>query len=176
MYWLWSSFSPTVPLRWFSSLSGRARPWFYCNPFGGCRAIISPFLMVCSVYSQYPTFWQFVLFIVFLIYLCVCVLIHFSHVLLCVTLWTVAHQAPLSMGFSSKNTGVGCHFLLQGLFPIQGSNPRLLHCRWILYHAATWEGTADFLYSLWEGRHALVRNPTQYNSYSPQRAFQGGLI
>ena len=28
------------------------------------------------------------------------------------TLWTVAHQAPLSIGFSSKNTGMGCHFLL----------------------------------------------------------------
>ena len=26
--------------------------------------------------------------------------------------WTVAHQALLSMGFSRKNTGVGCHFLL----------------------------------------------------------------
>ena len=26
-----------------------------------------------------------------------------------------------------KNTGVGCHFLLQGIFPIQGSNPGLLH-------------------------------------------------
>ena len=33
-----------------------------------------------------------------------------------------------------KNTGVGTHFLLQGIFPIQGSNPGLLHCRWILYH------------------------------------------
>ena len=27
----------------------------------------------------------------------------------------------------SKNTGVGCHFLLQGIFPTQGSNPHLLH-------------------------------------------------
>ena len=26
-----------------------------------------------------------------------------------------------------KNTGVGCHYLLQGIFPTQGSNPRLLH-------------------------------------------------
>ena len=26
-----------------------------------------------------------------------------------------------------KNTGGGCHFLLQGTFPTQGSNPRLLH-------------------------------------------------
>ena len=33
-----------------------------------------------------------------------------------------------------KNTGVGCHALLQGIFPTQGSNPGLLHCRWILYH------------------------------------------
>ena len=33
-----------------------------------------------------------------------------------------------------KKTRVGCHFLLQGIFPTQGSNPGLLHCRWILYH------------------------------------------
>ena len=33
-----------------------------------------------------------------------------------------------------KNTGVGCHSLLQGIFPIQGSNLGLLHCRQILYH------------------------------------------
>ena len=30
--------------------------------------------------------------------------------------------------------GVGSHFLLQGIFPTQGSNLSLLHCRWILYH------------------------------------------
>ena len=45
----------------------------------------------------------------------------------------VAHQAPLSMGLSSKNTGVGCH-ALQGIFPTQGSNLGLLLCKWILYH------------------------------------------
>ena len=32
-----------------------------------------------------------------------------------------------------KNTGVGCHALLQGIFPTQGLNPGLPHCRWILY-------------------------------------------
>ena len=32
------------------------------------------------------------------------------------------------------NTGVGCHFLLQGIFPTQGSNLGLLHCRQILYY------------------------------------------
>ena len=31
-----------------------------------------------------------------------------------------------SWGFLGKNTGVGCHFLLQGFFPTQGSNPGLL--------------------------------------------------
>ena len=36
--------------------------------------------------------------------------------------WSLAHQAPLSLGFSSKNTGVGCHALLQEIFPTQGSN------------------------------------------------------
>ena len=35
---------------------------------------------------------------------------------------------------SSKNTGVDCHALLQGIFPTQGSKPSLPHCRWILYH------------------------------------------
>ena len=32
-----------------------------------------------------------------------------------------------------KNTGMGCRFLLQGIFPIQGSNLGLLHCRQTLY-------------------------------------------
>ena len=32
-----------------------------------------------------------------------------------------------------KNTRVGCHALLQAIFPTQGSKPGLLHCRWILY-------------------------------------------
>ena len=35
--------------------------------------------------------------------------------------------------FPGKNTGMGCHFLLQGIFPTQGSNPGLPHCRGILY-------------------------------------------
>ena len=36
--------------------------------------------------------------------------------------------------FPGKNTGVGWCFLLQGIFPTQGSNPGLLHCRQNLYH------------------------------------------
>ena len=57
---------------------------------------------------------------------------------LCVQLfenpWTVAYHAPLSMGFSSKSTGVGCHCLLQGTFLTQGWNSGLLHYRQMLCH------------------------------------------
>ena len=47
------------------------------------------------------------------------------------TLWTVAHQAPLSMGVPMQEFWSGFCALLQGIFPTQGSN---LHCRQILYH------------------------------------------
>ena len=59
--------------------------------------------------------------------------------------WTVACQAPLSVGFSSKNIGVGCHFLLQGNFPTQELNPSLLHCRQILYQLS-YEGSPKYPY------------------------------
>ena len=36
--------------------------------------------------------------------------------------------------FQARKTGVGYHFLLQGIFPTQGLNPGVLHCRQILYH------------------------------------------
>ena len=45
---------------------------------------------------------------------------------LCATPWTVAHQTACPWGSPGKNTGVGCHALLQGTFPTQGLNPRLL--------------------------------------------------
>ena len=35
--------------------------------------------------------------------------------------------------YLGKNTGLGCHFLLQGIFLTKESNPGLLHCRQILY-------------------------------------------
>ena len=38
---------------------------------------------------------------------------HFSRVRLCATPWTAAFQAPPSMGFPGKSTGVGCHCLLR---------------------------------------------------------------
>ena len=35
---------------------------------------------------------------------------------------------------TGKNTGVGYHVLLQGIFPTQRSNPGLLHCSQTVYH------------------------------------------
>ena len=61
---------------------------------------------------------------------CVCMLSRLSYVQLFATLWTVAHQAPLSMRFPGKNTGVGCHFLFQGIFLTQGLNLHLSLLHW----------------------------------------------
>ena len=59
-----------------------------------------------------------------------------SKALSCVQLfapsWPVVHQVPPSMGFPRQEYWSGCHFLPQGIFQTQGSNPGL-HCRWILY-------------------------------------------
>ena len=51
---------------------------------------------------------------------------------LCYPVDYIALQAPLSVGFSRQEYWSGCHFLLQGTFPTQGSNQGLLHCRQIL--------------------------------------------
>ena len=58
--------------------------------------------------------------------MCACMLSHFSRVQLFTASLTVAHQAPLSRGFSRQETRVGCHALLQGIFPSQGSNLHFL--------------------------------------------------
>ena len=56
--------------------------------------------------------------------LCVCVCQVVSDSL--ATLWTIAHQALCPRNFPGKNTVACCHFLLQGIFPTQGSSLRLL--------------------------------------------------
>ena len=50
------------------------------------------------------------------------------------TLWNVAHQDPCPWCSPGKNTGVGCHALLWGIFPTQGLKLCLLHCSQILIH------------------------------------------
>ena len=52
-----------------------------------------------------------------------------------------------------KNTRVGCHALLQGFLPTQGSNPGLSHCRQILYCVSHQGSPLDFL-----KKHLRFRN------------------
>ena len=54
---------------------------------------------------------------------CVCEFSHFSRLRLFMTPWTVTTRLLCSWDALGKNTGVGCHFLLRGIFPTQGSNP-----------------------------------------------------
>ena len=56
----------------------------------------------------------------------------------CLALWDLMDYSPPGFsvhGYSpGKNPGVGCHALLQGIFPTQGLNLGLPHCRQVLYH------------------------------------------
>ena len=71
-----------------------------------------------------------------------CVFSLFSHVPLFATPWSVAHQVPLSMDFSRQEYYSGLPRPLQGIFPTQGLNPGLPHCRQILHHLSY---QSDFL-------------------------------
>ena len=55
---------------------------------------------------------------------------------LCLTIQDPMDYGPsgLPWNYPGKNTGVGCHALLQGIFLTQALNPSILHCRQILYH------------------------------------------
>ena len=67
--------------------------------------------------------------------LCLYVLCHFSRVPLSVTLWTVARQAPLSLGFSRQEHWSGLPCAPPGDLPTQGLSLHLMHlldCRQIL--------------------------------------------
>ena len=59
-----------------------------------------------------------------------------------------------------QNTGVGSFFLLQGIFPTQGLNPGLPHCRWILYqgsHKGNPKCSEHFHYSMVGQTHLTQR-------------------
>ena len=68
----------------------------------------------------------------------------FAHIVLylvaqmCLTLCGPMDYSPSGSSVHGEspgeNTEVGCHALLQGIFPTQGSNQGFPHCRWILYH------------------------------------------
>ena len=64
---------------------------------------------------------------------------------------------------TGQNTGVGSLSLLQGIFPTQGSNTSLLHCRWILYQLSH-KGNSRILKQVafpFSSRSSQPRNQTQ---------------
>ena len=64
-----------------------------------------------------------------------------------------------------KNTGVGCHFLLQGIFPTQESNPGILHCRQILYQLSYWVKVLSHLVMFatpWTVPHTRLLRPRNF--------------
>ena len=63
--------------------------------------------------------------------------------LLCLTLCDPMDCSPPGSSVHGKNTGVGCHSLLQRIFPTQGSKLGLLLWRWIPYHLSH-QGTPAF--------------------------------
>ena len=71
-------------------------------------------------------------------HVCVC-LVAQSCPALCKTCQTVHGDSP------GRNAGVGCHALLGGIFPTQGSNSGLPHCRWILYQLS-YQGSPKWPY------------------------------
>ena len=79
---------------------------------------------LCTVFFYVRVFADILLCDIQLLW-CACMLSHFSHVQLFVTLWTVASQAPLSMGFSRQEYWSGLPCPRPGVFPTQ--RPYLLH-------------------------------------------------
>ena len=86
-----------------------------------------------------------------------CVLQSLSPVQLCDTMDCSPTGSSVLGDSPGKNTGVGCHALLQGIFPTQASNPGLLHCRRIPYylsHQHSYFNRTD--YPGWSDMWALV--------------------
>ena len=84
-----------------------------------------------------------------------CMLSRFSHVQLFVTLWTVAHQAPLSLEFSRQEHWSGFPCPPPGIFATHGSNLHLLLYKQILYcwaHQGSPKSSSTGWHMVWRHR------------------------
>ena len=131
--WIFSFNQHSKP-RWFGvggSMMGsfhKTRNWDMCN-------LPKVMQLVVGLTASKVILWSSFLHVC----VCVCVCVHAQP---CLTLCDPMDCSPPGFsvhGFLSQGYWSGCHFLLRGIFPTQGSNSRLLHCRWILYHWVTWE-------------------------------------
>ena len=119
--------------------------------FGNCRF---PYDLISLIDLRSLIDFQFIFFFP-LLWGCdslfVCMLSRFSHIWLIAILWTIARQAPLSIGFSRQEYWSG----LPWPPPRDLPNPwlelhlPLLRCRWILYHWVTEGSMVDYLHALY---------------------------
>ena len=92
-----------------------------------CVSLINPFPNIPASYSLPSPGFK-----------CLYYLVHAKLLQSCPTLWDPIYcdlpGSSVHGDSPGKNTAVGCHVLLQGIFLTQGLNPGLPHCRQILYH------------------------------------------
>ena len=95
---------------------------------------------------------------------------------LCPTLWYPMDCSPPGSSVHEdspgKNTGVGCHSFIQGIFLAQGSKPDLLHCRQILYHLSH-EGSLRMLE--WVA-YCFSRGTSQPRNWTRVSCIAGGFF
>ena len=83
-----------------------------------------------------------------------------SHSVMSNSLWP--HRSYSPWNSPGQNTGMASHSLLQRIFPTQGSNPGLPHCRRILYHLSNWGSPRilEWVAYLFSRGASQPRNPT----------------
>ena len=104
--------------------------------------IITKLVEFCRSFSWLLRWWQIYFATCFHFYFILKLILQSAVLCLVAQLcWTLFDPMVCSPPGSSiygdspkKNTEVGCHTLLQGMFATQGSNPGLPHCRQTLYH------------------------------------------
>ena len=74
-----------------------------------------------------------------------------------------------------QNTGMGRLSLLQGIFPPQGLNQGLLHCRWILYHLS-YEGSPHWLWGKFKSKPHGKPFPTHNEGYNQEVKQRQALV
>ena len=102
----------------------------------------------------------------------------FIHSVVSDSLWPHGLQSARLLcpwDFLGNNTGVSCHFLLQGIFPTQGSNPSLLHWQadsLSLHHLGSlpiprvWPKVRGKIYNNQQGRHHLTIDSWKGSNFS----------
>ena len=103
---------------------------------------------------------------------CVCACVKVTQ--LCPTLWS--HGVYSSWTSPGQSTGVGSLSLLQGIFPTQGSNPGLPHCRWIFYQLSHKRSPRILVWVAYQGifpTHESNWDLTHYRRILYQLSYQG---